>query len=141
MSFLAAIPIVGKVLDGVFGLVDQVVEDKDEKNKLKAQLEHVFRNADLTKFTSQLQAQRDVIVAEAMGKSFLQRNWRPGIMCLFGVIIANNYIIHPYVSALFGVNIMMPIPPEMWALLKLGISGYIVGRSAEKGLKIWKDKK
>lgn len=83
-----------------------------------------------------------IIIAEAKGGSWLQRNWRPMLMCLFGIIIANNYIIYPYVVMLFGVEnaVKMDIPPDMWDLLKLGVSGYIVGRSVEKAVKSWKDK-
>ncbi len=132
MAFWTAIPIIGKVLDGVIGLIDQAVEDKDKANELKAQLTQVFNNADLTKFTQQLQSQTDIIVAEAKGKSVLQRNWRPGLMALFGIIIFNNYILNPWLSAMFSVNIMMEIPSEMWGLLKLGVGGYVVGRSVEK---------
>ena len=139
--WLSAIPIIGKVLGGVINLVDQVVEDKDEANKLKAKLTEVFNNADLTKFTQQLQSQTDIIVAEATGKSWLQRNWRPGLMTLFGIIILNNYILNPWLSAMFSINVVMEIPPEMWGLLKLGIGGYVVGRSVEKGISTWKGKK
>ena len=32
------------------------------------------------------------------------------------------------------------IPPDMWDLLKLGVGGYVLGRSVEKGVKVWKDK-
>jgi hypothetical protein len=51
------------------------------------------------------------------------------------LIIANNYIIFPYLS-LFdatkdGVT-QLELPKFMWECLKLGLSGYIVGRSAEK---------
>ena len=141
MMWLSAIPIIGKVLGGVINLVDQVVEDKDEANKLKAKLTEVFNNADLTKFTQQLQSQTDIIVAEATGKSWLQRNWRPGLMTLFGIIILNNYILNPWLSAMFSINVVMEIPPEMWGLLKLGIGGYVVGRSVEKGISTWKGKK
>lgn len=141
MAWFSAIPIVGKVLEGVIGLVDQSIEDKDKANELKAQLEHVFRNADLTKFTEQIRAQRDIIVAEAQSDSWLARNWRPGIMAIFGVIIANNYILNPWLNVMFDINVVMDIPPQMWQLLKIGLGGYVVGRSAEKGLKIWKDKK
>lgn len=31
------------------------------------------------------------------------------------------------------------IPPDMWDLLKLGVGGYVVGRSAEKSIKTWKE--
>lgn len=140
MAFWEAIPIVGDVLKGVIGLVDEAIEDKDEANKLKAQLSTVFNNADLTKFVELIKAQASIIVAEVKGSSWLQRNWRPLLMAEFGAIILNNYILHPYLNALFGINIVMQIPPDMWALLKLGVSGYIVGRSAEKGIELWKGK-
>lgn len=140
MAFWSAIPVIGKVLNGVIDLIGESIEDKDEANKLKASLTEIFNKADLTKFTALLNAQVKVIVAEITGKSWLQRNWRPLLMAEFGVIILNNYILHPYLNALFGISITMPIPPDMWALLKLGVSGYVVGRSVEKGLEIWKGK-
>ena len=141
MAWWSVVPIVGKVLDSVIGLVDQVVEDKDKANALKAQMAEVFNKADLNKFTQELKSQTDIIVAEVTGKSWLQRNWRPGLMALFGVIIFNNYILNPWLSAMFSINIMMDIPPEMWSLLKLGVGGYIVGRSVEKAVTNWNNKK
>ena len=140
MSFLAAIPVVGKILDGVIGLVDKAVLDKDEAGRLKAQLTEVFNKSDLERFTTEIKAQADVIMAEASGQSWLQRNWRPGLMALFGLIIFNNYILNPWLSAMFSINIVMEIPPDMWALLKLGVGGYIVGRSTEKAVEVWKQK-
>ena len=134
MAWLTALPLVGEVIKGVLGLVDEVVEDKDEANKLKAQLQTVFNNSDLTKFTTQIKSQVAVIVAEAQG-SWLQKNWRPMLMCLFGVIIANNYVLYPYLmlfSETAASTTQLPIPPNMWGLLKLGIGGYVVGRSVEK---------
>jgi hypothetical protein len=142
MAWFTAIPIIGKVIDGVVGLIDQVVEDKDEANKLKAQMIAVFQNADLTKFTSLIKAQAGIIMAEANGQSWLQRNWRPLLMLIFMIIIANNYIIHPYVSLFTGGehSVALDIPENMWALLKIGVGGYVVGRSGETITKLWKAK-
>ncbi len=53
---------------------------------------------------------------------------------LFGLIVANNYLIVP----LFG-SPMADIPPDMWDLLKLGVGGYVVGRSVEKGVRVWRE--
>jgi predicted MFS family arabinose efflux permease len=54
------------------------------------------------------------------------------MMMIFATIIANNYVIFPYLKV-FGVEgTQLAVPAEMWSLLKLGLSGYIVGRSAEK---------
>lgn len=58
------------------------------------------------------------------------------LMCLFGLIIASNYLIVP----LLGTP-MADIPPDMWELLKLGVGGYVIGRSVEKGVKVWSDGK
>ena len=140
MAWFSAIPIVGKVIDGVVGLIDQVVEDKDEANKLKAQMIAVFQNADLTKFTSLVKAQAGIIMAEANGHSWLQRNWRPMLMLIFMIIIANNYIIHPYIALFSEKSIQLDIPENMWALLKIGVGGYVVGRSGETITKLWKAK-
>jgi hypothetical protein len=81
-----------------------------------------------------LEAAAKIIVAEAQGESWLQRNWRPLLMVMFGVIIANNYLVVP----LFNTPAAL-IPPDMWDLLKLGVGGYVVGRTVEKGLKTWKE--
>ena len=59
-------------------------------------------------------------------------------MLTFVVIIANNYIVAPYMGAMFGVSVSLPIPDEMWNLLTVGIGGYIGLRSGEKMVKAFK---
>lgn len=117
------------VINGLFNAVDQAVEDKDEAARIKARLQEMV----LTGQMREIEEAAEVIRAEATGESWLQRNWRPLLMCLFGVIIGNNYIVVP----LFGTP-MADIPPDMWDLLKLGVGGYVVGRSVEKGVKVWR---
>lgn len=138
MGLLASIPIIGNVLDGLFKTVDKVIEDKDERNRIKSDLSKLIANIEMDKFAKEIEAQAKIIVAEAQGESWLQRSWRPGLMFLFGVIIANNYIFNPWLSAMLGVDVRMEIPPDMWDLLKLGVGGYVVGRSVEKGIKEFK---
>jgi len=134
MGFLTFVPIIGKVLDDLLHIVDKSTEDKDKANELKATLKQAVLTLDLQKYDTQIQAQVKTILAEEQGKSWMQRNWRPALMFLFGLIIFNNYIFAPYIQLLVGVDkaITLPIPPDMWGLLKLGVSGYIVGRSGEK---------
>ena len=87
-----------------------------------------------------IQSQKDVIVAEAKGESTLQRTWRPITMLVFVFIVANNYILVPYLSAVFSAKIpTLELTQNMWDLLKLGIGGYIAGRSVEKAVKYYKD--
>ncbi len=121
--------IIGPLLGGLFGLIDKSVEDRDQAAKIKADLQTMVLSGELR----ELEAAARIIAAEATGESWLQRNWRPLLMLLFGVIVANNYLVVP----LFGTP-MADIPPDMWALLKLGVGGYVLGRSAEKGIRAWK---
>ena len=77
--------------------------------------------------------------AEINSESKLAKNWRPMLMLLFGLIIANNYIIYPYLVLFFDKAPKLEIPPDMWQLLKIGVGGYTVGRSFEKiASKKWK---
>ena len=88
-----------------------------------------------------LKAQESIIVAEAKSEHFLTATWRPITMLTFVFIIANNYILAPYASALFSINIpVLDLTPEIWEIVKVGIGGYVVGRSAEKFAKHWKAK-
>ena len=55
-------------------------------------------------------------------------------------IIANNYLIAPYLQALFGTGLMLDLPNELFNLMTVGVGGYVIGRSAEKGIRAWKEK-
>lgn len=122
MMFLAAlIPALGKI-------ISEVVTDKDEANRLQAEI--------MTKMLDQsselFKAQSSIITAEASSEHWLAAVWRPITMLVFVFIIANNYVIAPYASA-FGFEIpTLDIPEGMWGLLQLGIGGYIASRGVEK---------
>jgi hypothetical protein len=128
MSFLSAIPIVGDLLKRGSDIIDKRVADRDLAEQLKHDMETSYLQADV----SALQEQTSVIKAEAAGESFLQRNWRPITMLMFAYIIFNNYILAPYIQCFYAQFPILPIPTDLWSLLKLGIGGYVVGRSAEK---------
>ena len=81
---------------------------------------------------SKLQTSAGIVTAEAKSEHWLAANWRPVTMLTFVFIIANNYILYPYLALFFEEAPKLEIPPDMWALLKIGLGGYVVGRSAEK---------
>lgn len=87
---------------------------------------------------SVLQKQADVIMAEAKGGSWLQRNWRPILMLTIVAIVANNYLVYPYLSLFTSKAIVLELPDKLWNLMTLGVGGYIAGRSAEKIVDRWK---
>ena len=47
-------------------------------------------------------------------------------------IIANNFVLFPYLSLFTDKVTMLNLPEHLYALLKIGVGGYIVGRSAEQ---------
>ena len=124
------------MVSGVTNLIGKFVEDKDKANELESAIKAQLLEHEV-KFVSY---QRDIITAEANSQSWLASNWRPITMLCFVAIIVNNYLLVPWLQ-LFGVpSAVLELPPFMWELLKLGIGGYIMGRSVEKGIKTWKGK-
>lgn len=114
-------------------VIDKIAPDAGMAEQLKA----AFTNELLAVGVEELKQSAAVIIAEAKG-GWLQRNWRPMLMTAFGAIIVNNYILAPYLQAMFSFSVNLEIPPDMWDLLKIGIGGYIVGRSTEKAVEAWK---
>jgi len=131
MSFLSFIPIIGKLIDKGLDVVDELVEDKDKANELKHAIKDriLIQNHDF--MIKKLEAQSNIILAEA-GGGWLQRNWRPILMLIAIIILANNFIIAPYVGLLFGKSLMLTLPNGLWVLLNIGVGGYIGGRTVEK---------
>jgi hypothetical protein len=78
---------VGKLLEGLFSTVDQVVADKDLAVRLKAQIEMAV----LAFQTQLVQAAASIITAEAQGQGWLKRNWRPMVMCVFTSLICAKW--------------------------------------------------
>jgi len=136
MAFLAALPLIGKIvgplLGRVFGIVDQMVVDKDEAARLKAAIQMQMMDIDHKEFMSSLQEQASIIKAEATGHSWLQRNWRPILMLIIVSIVANNYLVFPYLSMFTEKSVMLELPDKLWTLMTLGVGGYIGGRTVEK---------
>jgi len=125
-------------LDSVFNfgsnLLDKFFPDKDEANKAKLALMQMKENGELHK----LQTSAGIVTAEANSEHWLAANWRPITMLTFVFIIANNYIIYPYLSLFFEKAPILEIPPDMWDLLKIGLGGYVVSRGVEKSIKNYK---
>lgn len=116
-------------------LIDDVHTSEEEKLTIKTRLSEL-QNQITTKFielqTKLLEAQSKIIVAEAQGDSWLQRNWRPLTMLSFVAIVVNNHILHPYLSIFWEEAPMLDVPQDLWDLIKIGLGGYVVGRSWEK---------
>jgi holin (3TMs family) len=125
------------IIDGVGGVIDNLTTTDKEKLEAKAQLlviERQFNAALLQADTEFAKTQAEVIMTESKSEHFLTSTWRPILMLTFTFIIAWNYIFVPILGAFTDKLHAAVLVPEMWELLKLGVTGYIVGRSAEKAI-------
>ena len=120
--------ITGDLFKNVGKIVDDVVTTKEEKEVLKNQLYQAMMET-----TLRSQAIQAGIVTKEAGGNWFQRTWRPLVMLSFAFIVVFQFFLYP-VARSFSPD--LPELPEMgadfWALLQLGIGGYVIGRTAEK---------
>ena len=115
-------------------LVDDLHTSTEEKLLIKAELAKIqaeFATKALEYESKLFSARADIIGKEATSESTLTRTWRPITMLVFLIII-----VWFVVAKSFG----LPIPEEdfvtqVFSLLKLGLGGYLIGRSGEKVVK------
>jgi len=131
IPFLAPL---SELASSVINTISSYVKDKQEQKKLLIQFQHQYAQTIAELQKSLLEDQSKIIIAEATGHSWLQRNWRPITMLVFVFIIANNYVLAPYAHA-FGVNLpVLQMPDKVWEIIQYGLFGYIGARSVEKGV-------
>lgn len=128
--------LIAETIVGTIGKVlDKFVADKDQREQLKAEvsLELLRNETEITKMASKN------VNAEIKGESWLQRNWRPILMLLVIVIVANNFLVAPYVRIFSGVDLSLELPAHLYELMVIGVGGYTIGRSGEKIIREWKN--
>ena len=113
--------LIGSIGVKVLDIVDDVIEDKDEANRLKFEIQRQL----IENKSSELEASAKIVLAEAQG-SWLQRNWRPLLMCTFaGLVVAHWF-------GLTAPNIPESAQNSLLNIVMVGVGGYVVGRSSEK---------
>ena len=122
------IPLIGTLLDKLF-------PDPEAAASAKLKLMELQMSGEL----KELESAAGIITSEAQSEHWLVAAWRPITMLVFVVIIANNYILAPYIQMFFSQDVSLTLPPQMWDLLKIGLGGYIFSRGAEKTVKNWKE--
>jgi len=117
--------ILGSLLGPATQLLDKVIPDADEKNRIAFELSTMADRH----MQEQLQGQLEINKAEAKGNWF-QSSWRPlaGYTCVLGLMV--NFLIAP-IAAGFGVAIPQADAGVMMPLL-LGLLGLSGGRSFER---------
>ena len=131
--------LVGNLIGPVTGLLDKVIEDKDQK----AQLAHEIATMSDNHAQQALMGQLEINKAEAASGSLFKGGWRPFIGWVCGVAFAYHFVLQPLI--VFGVSaagVDIPELPEfdMGSLMTvlMGMLGLGGMRSIEKLKKIEK---
>jgi hypothetical protein len=105
MGLFSGVPILGDIIDGVFGVIDKAVIDKDLRNQLKHEVTMTISKANL--------AQMEVNKAEAAHKSLFVAGWRPFIGWVCGIALAYNFIAHPILTWYMALSFPELAPPPV----------------------------
>lgn len=130
-------PMAGTLLGGpaggaVGGMIAAALGVKDDPDEVAAAIKAdpqaalKLRQVEAQLEQTRLEVRGQAVQAEAQGESWLQRNWRPIMMLFFGGLIGGYW---------FGFtpeNLSEGSILAMFELVKLGLGGYVIGRSAEK---------
>ncbi len=130
---MSILKVISGIIKPVTDLIDNLHTSDEEKLELKNQLtvvENEFASKVLEYDTKLMESRSSAILAEAKGESWLQRNWRPMMMLLFAGLLGSYWL------GFSPKNMSQETLNQLFALLKLGIGGYIAGRSVEKVTKV-----
>ncbi len=134
---------VPKALGEVMEFVGQILPSAEKRGEVLAKLAQVQSQAatQVLEYEARImEAQAGIVEAEAKSENGLTRAWRPMLMLAFGGVVVWNMALAPALGAMFGTTLYVDaeaanLTPELWGLLKLGIGGYVIGRSGEKIVK------
>ena len=138
----AAASLAGGILGPVGDIIEKFVADPTKKQEAMLEIEKMNTSVTnkLIDFGSTLVQEQASVIRAEIGAGGLKAIWRPLVMLMFAFIIFNNYILYPYMQAIFGWAVEVSTPPDLWDLMKIGLGGYVVGRSVEQTAKHWKEK-
>jgi len=125
------------LISPVLGIVEKLIPDPEAQAKAKIELMSLAQAGEL----KELEAAMSTITAEAKSDHWIVAAWRPITMLTFVAIIANNYLLFPYLSLFWDAAPLLELPESLWELLKIGLGGYVVGRSVEKATEAYSKSK
>lgn len=131
---MSLIPFLTKAIKPITKCIDDVHTSDEERLKVKqaiTKLENDLATKILDLESQLIKSQADLIGKEMQG-GWLQRNWRPILMYVIILIIANNYLVAPYLMQYAGFGITLEMPEFLFKTLNIALGGYVIGRSGEK---------
>jgi len=121
--------LVGDIFKPAAALIEDLHTSTEEKLAAKAAMLEVevgFLEKAIEFETKALDAKTSIITAETKSESWITRNWRPLTMLSFvAAILAYWFGLTPDTIPAYAIE-------DMFTLVKLGLTGYVVSRGAEK---------
>ena len=127
---LGVLGAVAPMVKTLFSTIDKTIDNKAEAEKIKQNIQQQLLSGQL----KELEAQAQIITAEAKG-GWLQRNWRPLLMLTFAGLVVAHWV------GFTAPNIPESVQNSLLNIVLVGMGGYIVGRSGEKIMDKYKEKK
>ncbi len=125
--------LISSVFEPAAKLIDELHTSEEERIDAKTRMlaSQTALTMKVLDYEAQLaQMKSSIVLAEAQGKSWLQRNWRPITMMTFLVLVVMDS---------FGF-LPFRLAGDAWTLLQIGLGGYVAGRSGEKIMNSMKHK-
>lgn len=124
---------IADIVTGIFKPISDVIDHLTVSGDAKVALQKTVVEGQIaaaqavTDYEKQLlAAQTSVINAEASQGNWLQRSWRPILMLVFGGLIVARWL------GWAAPNLPAAEALELWGIVKIGLGGYVIGRSVEK---------
>jgi len=109
-----------ELVNSIGGLINGISTTDDEKSKLKKGISDMVLNH----LTTVLEAQASVIRTEMSG-NWLQRSWRPLAMLTFVLLLVAKWVG-------LTVEVDQAVELELMSIIKIGLGGFVAGRTIEK---------
>ena len=124
MIFAALLPLLGTIGSKI---ANSLFPDPEDELK-RAEIENKIRATVLNNAAEIEKAAASIINTEAASKHWLAANWRPVTMLVFVGLIVSRWLGYSAEGMTEAEYL------EVYNLIKIGLGGYVVGRSAEKVL-------
>ncbi len=111
-------------------LIERLWPDPEQRDKARLALLDLEQSGELAEMT----AKSAIITAEASSEHWLTATWRPIVMLFFAGLVGAHWL------GFTPERISDEVVVHLLDIVQVGIGGYVIGRSAEKAVKLWKAK-
>jgi len=115
----------GKLASDLVGSIGDAADGLFTSDEERKEVELAVRDR-LLEHREKLASERAQTLRSETSGSWYQRAWRPFTMLVFVGVIASHWF------GFAGQNVTPEVQTYLYSIIKLGLGGYVLGRSAEK---------